>query len=182
MGIGRLVIIILVVGLIVLFGWLIGQGRNILQFGASPSPAPTSTPRTGIEVTVPLEEVDNSNIQGTAVFSEEARRALVRLNVEGLSENSSPPAHIRSGTCDNIGAVRYPLGSVENGRSNTTLAVEVGELLDQLPLAVTVSRSIQENNVYVACGDITAPQRQDQQPQETPGVSPTPTATPSPTP
>ena len=74
-----------------------------------------------------------------------------------LLDNPAPgpePAHIHEGSCPVPNATPlYPLSSVENGKSETVLDVNMGALLDDA-MAINIHRSPQEIAVYVSCGDI----------------------------
>jgi len=103
-----------------------------------------------------LAEQNKSGLTGKVVVNEENGKAKVIVNITGKSSGVPMPAHIHLSSCATIGAVKYPLMSVENGASQTTLTVSLSELLSSLPLSVNVHKSAEEPNIYVACGDIPA--------------------------
>ncbi len=104
-------------------------------------------------VTVNLTAQNNSGQTGTAVLTQEGAGTKV---VVTLSNAPGPhPAHIHSGSCPTPGAVVFPLTSVTNGRSETTVAASIADIL-RAPHAINVHKSPQEIPVYTSCGNVTA--------------------------
>ncbi|KKQ35412.1 MAG: hypothetical protein US50_C0015G0004 [Candidatus Nomurabacteria bacterium GW2011_GWB1_37_5] len=102
-----------------------------------------------------LSAQNDSSVSGIATFEEEDGNVDVKLQLTGFPENISEPAHIHLGACPNPDAVKYPLTSVVNGKSETTLTgMTFAQLKTELPLAVNVHKSQDEAGVYVACGDV----------------------------
>src|SRR4051794_28236895 len=92
-------------------------------------------------------------MSGTAVLSPDGSGTKVVLT---LSNAPGPhPAHIHSGQCPQVGAVVYPLTSVSDGKSETTVAASIDDLLKQ-PMAINVHKSPQEIASYTSCGNLTA--------------------------
>src|SRR3989344_175971 len=107
-------------------------------------------------ISVTLDEQNDSGESGTAILTEGADGMVrVSLSVTAASVGTAQPAHIHAGACPNPGAIKYPLTSVINGVSETTLNVGMATLRSQLPLAINVHKSAAETQVYVACGDVT---------------------------
>ncbi|MBI2591005.1 MAG: CHRD domain-containing protein [Candidatus Blackburnbacteria bacterium] len=106
------------------------------------------------EVTVMLASENNSSETGTAFLKEADGKVVVTLAVENSPKGVTQPAHIHTGTCPNPGEVKYPLNSLVDGKSETTLNVSVNDLLSQMPLAVNVHKSVAKAKVSVSCGDI----------------------------
>lgn len=99
----------------------------------------------------------NSGLSGTATLMEQDGKVKVSLKLMGGVlglPNPSEPAHVHYGSCANIGGVKYPLNSVVNGKSETTLNTSLSQLKAQLPLAINVHKSDTEIGVYIACTDI----------------------------
>ncbi len=117
------------------------------QRSASPSAA-------GNSMVVTLAAEQNSGESGTATLTEVGSKTQVVLNLTGAPADIAQPAHIHTGTCPGVGAVQYPLTSVTNGKSQTTLDVSIEQLRSQLPLAINVHKSGTEATVYVACGPL----------------------------
>jgi len=112
-----------------------------------------------VSMPVPATETDlspqnNSGQQGKAVLSSVDNKTKVVLTISGGPAGVAQPAHIHLNSCANIGSVKYPLNPVVNGQSETILNVSLGEILDQLPLAINVHKSAAQASIYVACGDL----------------------------
>ncbi len=113
----------------------------------------------GKQITVQLKEQNASGESGTAVITQVDGTAGVTIQVTrtGPAPLVDTPqlAHIHRGSCSELGNITYPLSSLVNGKSVTTLPISLDTLLTQLPLAINVHKSISEANIYVACGNIT---------------------------
>jgi hypothetical protein len=105
------------------------------------------------KMTVTLEAQNDSEETGTATLEEVDGKTLVTLAVDNAPATAQP-AHIHAGACPAPGAVVYPLTSVVDGASETTLDVTLAELTAQLPLAINVHMSAAEVATYVSCGDL----------------------------
>ena len=104
-------------------------------------------------VTINLTAQNNSGQTGTAVLTPDGAGTKVVLT---LSNAPGPhPAHIHSGSCPTPGAVVFPLTSVTDGRSETTIAASIADIL-RAPHAINVHKSPQEIPVYTSCGNVTA--------------------------
>jgi len=127
-------------------------------------------------VTVNLAAQNNSGMSGTAVLTPDGSGTKVVLT---LSNAPGPhPAHIHSGSCPTVGAVVYPLTSVMNGRSETTVAASIADILKQ-PMAINVHKSPQEIAVYTACGNVTASAAGAPAAQPSPAAKPAAPAAPA---
>ncbi len=76
----------------------------------------------------------------------------------GAARNLAPqevphPAHIHAGQCPTPGAVVFPLTSVTDGTSETTVAATMEQIM-AAPHAVNVHESQAEIENYISCGDI----------------------------
>lgn len=155
-------LLIAVVLLVIIGGFLLFRGRapqTATQSQVTPTQAATTTPSQASgssEVEVTLSEQNSSAESGTATLMDQDGKVLVTLEINGTPTGIEQPAHIHVGACPNPGAVKYPLSSVLNGKSETTLNVTMEQLMKELPLAVNVHKSQQEAKVYIACGDIKA--------------------------
>lgn len=104
-------------------------------------------------VTINLTAQNNSGVSGTAVLTPDGAGTKVVLN---LTNAPGPhPAHIHAGACPTVGAVVFPLTSVTNNRSETTVAASIADIL-RAPHAINVHKSPQEISAYVSCGNLTA--------------------------
>ena len=102
---------------------------------------------------IDLSSQNDSGESGTATITEEEGKAKVVLSLSG-SLAAPQPAHIHTGSCADLGGVKYPLTSPVSGVSETMLDVSANDILSQLPLAINVHKSVEEISTYVACGDI----------------------------
>lgn len=114
----------------------------------SPSPAAM----TGEDAFI-LRPVDSDQV-GAADLVEENGQTKVIINLIGYTEDVEQPAHIHTGVCPGIGAVKYPLTSLINGKSVTVLPVTLTQLKNELPLAINVHKSEEEISIYTVCGPL----------------------------
>jgi hypothetical protein len=114
------------------------------------------TPEAAEPIEITLEEQNDLGQSGAATLSEDADGMLVvTLALVGGTLASPQPAHIHEGACPKPGAVVYPLNSVVNGKSTTTLDISWEDFMATTdPMAVNVHKSVAEASVYTACGDI----------------------------
>ncbi|MCL6579888.1 MAG: hypothetical protein K6T73_11030, partial [Candidatus Bathyarchaeota archaeon] len=68
-------------------------------------------------VTVELKAVGDSGVSGQASLMPMGDKTMVSITLTGAPEGVAQPAHIHQGTCENLGAPKYPLSAVENGKS-----------------------------------------------------------------
>ncbi len=106
------------------------------------------------ELSVQLNEQNNSGEYGNALITEENGVARVRVSVKNAPRGISQPAHLHLGTCIDTGAVKYPLNNVVNGVSDTTLKVSLKDLESQGPLVLNVHKSASQIKEYVSCGNL----------------------------
>ncbi len=98
---------------------------------------------------------------GTVTLTASGSQTEVVVNIDASPDGAEveQPAHIHSGTCDNLpgslGAVEYPLTNVVNGTSTTTVDASL-DSLQTGDFAVNVHKSGTELGVYVSCGNIPA--------------------------
>lgn len=112
---------------------------------------PAST-EAQLSVTIALSAQNGSGQSGTAVLTPDGAGTKVVLS---LSNAPGPhPAHIHTGSCPTPGAVVFPLTAVVNGRSETTIAASLADIL-KAPHAIDVHKSPTEIQAYASCGDIT---------------------------
>ena len=102
-----------------------------------------------------LSEQNNSGERGTAYITPMSETtAKVIVEATGVPTGVDQPMHIHTGSCPTPGAVKYPLNSLVNGKSETVLQVSVEQLVAELPLALNLHKSSGEASVYVACGNL----------------------------
>ena len=150
---------LIVYGAIYYFFLAKNGGYNYNQYGAQPTTAvnPTNSQRalsTGMLVRLAAE--NKSGESGTAVLKETNGQVTVTVTLTGYPKDVAQPAHIHVGTCPGVGAVKYPLTSIVNGKSTTVLEVTLAQLRAQAPLAINVHKSAKEASVYTACGPLSA--------------------------
>jgi hypothetical protein len=129
---------------------------------SQPSPAPSSAPAAAPSgaaktLAVKLNPQNNSGEGGTATLSDSPNGLLVRVKLSGEPEGVPQPMHIHKGTCATLDPKpAYPLKSVENGSSDSTVPnVTIAEL-EKGKYAINVHKSTSEITTYVACGNIVA--------------------------
>ena len=128
------------------------HAAKVRQLRQTVKPMPNrSVQRT---ITVQLGSQGGSGRSGTAVLAEIDGKVKVVVSLSGPSGGVSRPAHIHSGSCPDVGAVKYPLTSLAEGASQTNLEVSLDELVAQSPLAINIHKSSEEPSIYLACGDI----------------------------
>ncbi|HKE36534.1 MAG TPA: hypothetical protein VKB39_03830 [Candidatus Baltobacteraceae bacterium] len=105
-------------------------------------------------VTVELKAQNGSGETGTATLTQESGDVKVVVTLKNAPAGPQP-AHIHSGTCANLNpAPAYPLESISNGASTSTIkGVTIDELLAK-PYAINVHKSTSDLGTYVACGEI----------------------------
>lgn len=106
--------------------------------------------------TVTLSALNKSGEAGTATLTEVNGKVQAKLTLTGTPKGVPQPAHIHMGSCPTPGDVKYPLTSVVDGKSETTLNVSFDDLMKNLPLAINVHKSVPQVKVYVSCGNVTA--------------------------
>jgi hypothetical protein len=126
---------------------VVESGESLLQQGEDLLEQATS---------IDLTEQNGSGITGTATVTpvSESQTEVV-LDLTGGEPSDEPrPAHIHKGTCEDLDPTpAYPLESVQDGHSETTVEVSAIELLAE-PFAINVHRSEADAGTYVACGEI----------------------------
>ena len=100
-----------------------------------------------------LAEQNDSGLSGEATISPTSDEAVkVAIDLED-SGDVPRPAHIHEGSCDELGAIAFPLDNVEGGNSSTAVDVSLQELEDG-DYAINVHESEEAIETYVACTDI----------------------------
>lgn len=127
-----------------------GGGDEGAALGTSPPPA--GTPE-GAGLTLLMRARNNSGQDGTAILTatpDGKTRVVIDL---AYSPAGPQPAHINSGTCDNLGAIDHILGGVRSGKIEATAPVSLDSLLAGR-FAINVAKSPQEFGVSVSCAEI----------------------------
>ena len=107
-----------------------------------------------VAVALDLQEQNDSGITGTATLSPTSDGAVeVELELDG-SEGGPHPAHIHRGSCADLDPnPAFPLEDVVDGRSDTTVDVDIADLTAD-EYAINVHESPENASNYVACADI----------------------------
>ncbi|OGK38468.1 hypothetical protein A3F34_00205 [Candidatus Roizmanbacteria bacterium RIFCSPHIGHO2_12_FULL_44_10] len=148
------VIIALIIGGIAYYVYG-GQGN---KYGSSGGVKETTTKEagtatTGTEIVLAPVAGHTPSQNGTANLEEKDGKVVVTLNVAPVLDGPQP-AHIHMGDCLATGDVVYPLTSLVEGKSISTLDVSMEALKAQLPLVINVHKSADEASVYTACGSL----------------------------
>ncbi|MGI8482797.1 MAG: cupredoxin domain-containing protein [Thermomicrobiales bacterium] len=115
------------------------------------TPVPTET-----SLVVPLGQLNDSGITGTATLDEANGKTTVTVDVTNAPSGVAMPSHIHVGTCDTLDPVpTFPLNDVVEGHAVTVIDTTIAHLLAS-PFAVNLHKSAEEITVYVACGNITS--------------------------
>lgn len=161
------VTVILVLVVLALLGfWYVNKDSS--QY-VTPSQTENTTPSAGSEeeedansvptpITLNLTAQNDSGLTGAVKLTEVDGKTNVDLQTSGgLLTMTSPtePAHIHSGTCANIGGVKYALSNVIAGSSVTVVDSSLAELKAEFPLAINIHKSVKEIGTYIACVDLT---------------------------
>ena len=97
---------------------------------------------------------DGDASPGYAVMLAQGTKTEVDLSITTDSSANAPqPAGIYIGSCANIGAAKYPLTNLSNGRSISTLNASLDDLLKG-GFAVNVTKSTTQPSIFVACGNL----------------------------
>ncbi len=149
--------VIIVIVAILLFAGLgyIMMNQSTNQTEQIPSTEDQQMAPTSQEFTVTLSEQNVSGESGTATFTEENGQVKVTLNLTGVPQEVTQPAHIHVGACPDVGEVKYPLTSPVNGVSETILDTTLDQIRSEYPLGLNIHKSTDEPGVYVSCGDLT---------------------------
>ncbi|MBV9438813.1 MAG: hypothetical protein JOZ24_02355 [Candidatus Eremiobacteraeota bacterium] len=129
-------------------------GAALLVAATAQSPAPPAS-ATKKPVQIKMVAENNSSENGTATLLDGAKGLIVKVRLSNAPENVIQPAHIHKGTCDKLDPKpTYPLTSVNNGQSQTTVPdVTLGQL-EKGQYAINVHKSTSEAGTYVSCGNI----------------------------
>ncbi len=106
-------------------------------------------------LTVQLAPENNSGESGVATLTEVGGKTTVVVVVQGEPAGASQPMHIHDGNCGpSLGGVKYPLTSLTNGASTTTVDVTIAQLKSG-KYAINGHKSASDMATYVYCGNIT---------------------------
>jgi hypothetical protein len=129
------------------------------SFAQSAPPAPMSSAGAGAgagagAVTVPLSAQNGSGETGSVTLTQAGNTVVVVAHTVG-GGSAAQPIHIHIGTCAKLDpAPKYPLTTLQNGTSNTTLNNMKLSDLETGNYAINVHKSTADIGTYVACGNI----------------------------
>ncbi|MEX0763506.1 MAG: CHRD domain-containing protein [Dehalococcoidia bacterium] len=104
----------------------------------------------------PMTAMNDSNQNGYVTLIEDGSQTHVAVEVTASGLSTPQPIHIHAGSCEDLGSVDYPLTSMVDGRSVTTVDAALDDLVSGA-FAVNVHRSADEISVYTSCGNIGTP-------------------------
>lgn len=110
---------------------------------------------TSTSLTLRLAELGSSGQSGSAVLTAVGSdtNVVVSVDVSPGGPGVAQPLHIHAGTCEDLGGVEFPLTTLVNGRSETTVNVSLQALLDGR-FAINLHESGSNAGNFVSCGGI----------------------------
>jgi hypothetical protein len=100
-----------------------------------------------------LNAQNGSGQHGTVALKARGAKTVVEIHLLGAS-TTAEPAHIHMGSCSKLNpAPKYPLTSVVDGISETTVNQPISALTAG-GMAVNVHKSASDLKTYVACGNL----------------------------
>jgi hypothetical protein len=127
---------------------VLGTSTLAVAQTSAPIAAPTGA------VTVKLAPQNSSGETGTAVLTQAGDDVVVNVVMTGAG-SVAQPIHIHEGTCAKLNPKPlYPLTTVQNDKSTTTLKNMKLTALETGGYAINVHKSTTDIPAYVACGDI----------------------------
>jgi hypothetical protein len=100
-----------------------------------------------------MAAVNNSNENGTVTLKDLGNGSTqVVLSLTPGTDTGAQPAHIHTGTCPGLGSIVYPLTSVVDGGSTSTVGAKLSDL-EGGKYVINVHNSMQYTT-YVSCGPI----------------------------
>jgi hypothetical protein len=113
------------------------------------------TVRAQQAVTVTLGPGRDASQPGTAVLTARGNQTEVVINIAPGAAGVAQPVHIHEGACPGVGAVKFPLTNIVDGKSTTTVDSPLSGLQTG-SFSINAHRSQAEVAVYTACGNIPA--------------------------
>ena len=110
-------------------------------------------PKRADVLTIALSELNSSGQSGTTTLVANGSLTDVAVVVTPGAAGVAQPIHIHASSCATLGGVEYPLTSVMNGTSLTSVSVTLESLRDG-DFAVNLHKSGAEASVYVSCGNL----------------------------
>ena len=149
--IGIFAVIVLIVGAVVLIRYLRSNRENNTPDVKSTTSANITGVTSGNSVN--LSGFNRSDESGNAILEEIDSKLRITLSLEKYPVDALQPANIIMGTCKEPGSVLYPLASLYNGQSVTTLETTKPRLISQKPLIIAIAKS-DKNGDFASCGSL----------------------------
>ena len=132
-----------------------GDSASVVATGDSGTVGVGALRITSSSLTLRLAELGGSGQSGSAVLVAlgSETNVVVTVSVSPGGPGVGQPLHIHSGTCEDLGGVDFPLTTLLNGRSESTIAVSLQTLLDGR-FAVNLHESGSNAGNFVSCGGI----------------------------
>jgi hypothetical protein len=105
-------------------------------------------------IIVSLPGFNFSEQAGRAYLSDESGKTKVAIDISPWTAGTAQPASIRAGTCPSVGAVRYPLNNVVDGKSETLLVPALHFIHGLGDSIIAIGKSAAEPDVIVSCGNL----------------------------
>jgi hypothetical protein len=105
-------------------------------------------------VEVPLTAQYNSGQNGKAILTEENGKTKVVIEVVPGPTGVGQPAHLHAGDCTALGAIKYELNDVVDGRSETILTPSMHFIHGLGQTAINFHKSRAEYSIYGGCGNL----------------------------
>ena len=104
-------------------------------------------------ITINLGAGRDGDQSGTARLRARGDKTEVALTIKPGAAGVEQPAHIHEGACPGVGAVKFPLNNLVDGKSTTTVDASLVSLLTG-GFSINVHKSASDMGTYVACGSI----------------------------
>lgn len=109
----------------------------------------------GDAVEVTLNAQNNSGQKGKAVLRAKGDETVVTVSVTPSAPGLEQPIHIHTGSCPGVGKVEFPLTTLVDGLSVTTVKAKLADILAQTR-AINIHKSKTQSSIYTSCGDLAA--------------------------
>lgn len=128
-------------------------GGNNGQLAACGDPRPQLAP--GASITLTFQPGRDGVQPGTVTLTDQGNQTQVTIRVQARAAGVAQPAHIHEGACPGVGAVRFPLSSVVDGVSVSTVNTRLADILNG-GYSINIHESVQQASRYTACVNLPA--------------------------
>lgn len=134
----------------------IGAVFVALLLGGAAAPALFAQTPQGESVTLTFMPGRDATQPGTVTLTANGNQTTVTLDMTPGATGVEQPAHIHVGACPGVGAIKYPLTNVVDGKSTTTVDTPLMDLLNG-QYAINVHKGPgADASIYTACVDLPA--------------------------